>query len=200
MGEELKSKIKCVHCGNEVELRDQSNFGKEIKCDKCGQFFENYQLENWLKEFADKNFGNDIEYHIENGILWLDTKNAAKYLGFYDKSKSPNMVRVRALLNNKSPKENAHPLIQIPGEDHKSGTRWKILGSSLYFYRRAYRIEKDYYNLSATSKILGVSIDKVKKLCKEEKIIDTLREKRPKWREWKISKGSVRSYLEFNIT
>jgi hypothetical protein len=198
MGETLESTIKCVHCGNEVKLVDTKNFEKKIECNKCHQIFDNHQLENWLNEFAETNFGKDIEYHIEDGILWLDTKKAAKYLGFYNKSKAPNIVRVRALLNNKSPKENTHPLIQIPGEDHKIGTRWKILGSSLYYFRREYQIEKDHYNLSETSKILGISTDKVKKLCKEEKIIDLLGDKRSKGKEWKISKGSVKFYLEYN--
>lgn len=151
MGEALQDSIKCNNCDTIINLSDDECFNERIFCDNCSEDFNNYGLEDFLKKFAKTYLGERIEFHIENNKLWVDAKNAAIYLGFYDKSNNPNRGKINSLCNKNI----------LCGYQKKKRSKWEIEGSSLYYYQRLKKKEEGSTSVSKTAKLLNVSKNEV---------------------------------------
>lgn len=147
MSEAIQDSIKHIDCDTVIKLSDRECFKEHIFCQVCGEDFTNYQLEDFLTKFAKTYLGEKIEYHIENNKLWVDTKNAAIYLGFYNKEKNPSRNKISSLC-----RENI-----LNGCQKTKGGRWEVEVSSLYFYLRTLIKESTGLTIEKAAKKLKIS-------------------------------------------
>lgn len=154
----LEYEIKCKKCGNNIPIKGDEYFNAiNIQCNKCGDVFENYYLDHYLNKFAESYFGSNIEYHIEDHKLWLDTKNTAIFFGFYNKKRELDINKIYRLCNDNG------PFIAI---NHEKGKRYKIDAISIYHYQRLLKKQSIGMSVKEAAEKLGIRPNTVRKRIK----------------------------------
>jgi len=155
MAETLICPITCPICGKKFELRDGECFLSQVVC-KCGEEFENPELEKFLKRFAIESFSADIIYHLENNELWLDTTNSANYLGFKTNDATPDNRKIGYLC-----RKNILECLS-----HQIRKKWRVKAISLYFFRRRLNKQSTGITVKQAAEILNIGVTAVLKRIK----------------------------------